>query len=458
MESRSTSVVICGAGIAGVSTAYFLTVVHHLRDVVLVDPLPPLSLTSDKSTEAYRNWWPGPDDSMVHLMNRSIDLMEDLAVETGNRFLMNRRGYVYATARADVADQLIAAAERAAQLGAGPVRYHGRLRSAYRPSPPEGFTAQLDGTDILANADLIRTHFPYLAENTRLVVHVRRAGWLSAQQLGMTLLEMAREHGARVVRGRVVAVEQQAGRVHAVRVATDAGELVLHTEVFINAAGPFLNDVAAMLGVRLPILHERHSKVAFNDVRRVVPREAPLLIWADPQHLPWDEEERAFLASDEGSRWLLEEFPPGAHMRPEGAEESSVLLMLWAFDTRPVAPTFPVPHNPLFPDVVLRGLSTMVPGLRVYWERAPKPVVDGGYYTKTQENLPLIGPLDVEGAYVIGALSGFGIMAACAAGELLAAHVLGQELPPYARAFSPARYTDPQVYPLLASWDAAWQL
>src|SRR5256886_11256899 len=35
----------------------------------------PLSLTSDKSTECYRNWWPGPGDDMVALMNRSIDLL-----------------------------------------------------------------------------------------------------------------------------------------------------------------------------------------------------------------------------------------------------------------------------------------------------------------------------------------------------------------------------------------------
>jgi glycine/D-amino acid oxidase-like deaminating enzyme len=60
---------------AGVSAAYHLAVRHGVRDVVLVDERTPLTLTSDKGTEAYRNWWPGPDPTMVRFMNRSIDLL-----------------------------------------------------------------------------------------------------------------------------------------------------------------------------------------------------------------------------------------------------------------------------------------------------------------------------------------------------------------------------------------------
>ena len=68
--------VICGAGIAGAACAYFLTGMLPSSRIAVVDPLPPLSLTSDKSTECYRNWWPGPGDAMVALISRSIDLME----------------------------------------------------------------------------------------------------------------------------------------------------------------------------------------------------------------------------------------------------------------------------------------------------------------------------------------------------------------------------------------------
>jgi len=85
-------------------------------------------------------------------------------------------------------------------------------------------------------------------------------------------------------------------------------------------------------------------------------------------------------------------------------------------------------------------------------------VVDGGYYAKTRENRPLIGPLPVEGAYIMGALSGFGIMGGCGAGELLAAHVVGDDVPAYARWFLLDRYEDPGYQALLDDWDESGQL
>jgi glycine/D-amino acid oxidase-like deaminating enzyme len=84
--------------------------------------------------------------------------------------------------------------------------------------------------------------------------------------------------------------------------------------------------------------------------------------------------------------------------------------------------------------------------------------VDGGYYTKTRENRPLIGPLPVKGGYLIGALSGYGIMASCAAGELLATHLTGSPLPSYAPAFALERYQDPEYQKLLEKWEDTGQL
>ena len=83
---KSVDVVICGAGIAGIAAAYHLAARHGLSDVLLVEERSPLMMTSDKSTEAYRNWWPGPGDAMVRFMNRSIDLLEEMADVSGNAF------------------------------------------------------------------------------------------------------------------------------------------------------------------------------------------------------------------------------------------------------------------------------------------------------------------------------------------------------------------------------------
>jgi glycine/D-amino acid oxidase-like deaminating enzyme len=126
--------------------------------------------------------------------------------------------------------------------------------------------------------------------------------------------------------------------------------------------------------------------------------------------------------------------------------------VLWGYHGDAGQAVFPLPEDPYFPELVLRGAATMVPGLRAYLDPMPRMIVDGGYYTRTPENRPLIGPLPVPGAFVLGALSGYGLMAACAAGELLAAHVTGEGLPAYAASFHPARYDDPAYRRRLATW------
>ena len=64
----------------------------------------------------------------------------------------------------------------------------------------------------------------------------------------------------------------------------------------------------------------------------------------------------------------------------------------------------------------------------------------------------------MRGAYIIAALSGFGIMASPGAGDLLAAHLTGEPLPPYAPAFLLERYRDPAYRELLENWPTTGQL
>jgi len=124
--------------------------------------------------------------------------------------------------------------------------------------------------------------------------------------------------------------------------------------------------------------------------------------------------------------------------------------MLWEYRNRVMQPVWPAPLDDTFAEIALRGLAVMVPRFKEYFDRIPHPQVDGGYYTRSRENLPLIGKTEVEGAYLIGAVSGFGIMSACAAGELLANCILGGSLPDYAQTFSPQRYLDPEY---VRKWD-----
>ena len=107
---------------------------------------------------------------------------------------------------------------------------------------------------------------------------------------------------------------------------------------------------------------------------------------------------------------------------------------------------------------MLRGLASIIPALSPYTTALPQTVVDAGYYTKTSENRPLAGPVGPAGSYVCGALSGFGIMAACAVGELVALGIGGGELPDWSRWFELSRYNDPAYVASLQAMTDSGQL
>jgi len=452
-------VVICGAGIAGVSTAYQLAVKHGMKNIVIVDTLPPLTLTSDKSTECYRNWWPGPGDAMVRLMNRSIDIMEELHREAPSRLSMHRYGYLFATADPNSVETMIATAEEIAQLGAGPLRIH---RNA--SSDPEYVTVTRhdladapSGADLFLDQTLIRKHFPYLAKNTIGLLHARRCGWFAGQQFGMYMLEQAIAHGIQLVKGRVEGVNVVDNEIKSIRVNIDGRIENIETHKFVIAAGPLQKEVGRMIGIEIPVECEVHLKVVMNDPKHIIPRNMGLLIWNDPVKLSWTDEEREELAQSDKMRWLLNELPSGLHGRPEG--EGDMFLLQWAYhELESVEPRFPVPIDSQLPEVALRGMANVVPRLAVYFSQIPKPFVDGGYYARTPDNRPLIGPLPVEGAYIIGGLGGFGMMSSCGASDLLAKHITATELPGYASAFLLSRYQDPGYREMLRQWGASGQI
>jgi len=423
MADIQADVLVCGAGIAGVACGFHLA--RSGARVVITDPLAPLSLTSDKSTECYRNWWPHPP--MVELMNRSIDILDALDAESSGYFSLNRRGYLYATASG--ADSLESTARNVSSLGAGELRVHTNGGSYSR--------SVRHGADLIVGTDAVGSEFGWLTPETSAVLHVRRAGWLSAQQLGAYMIEDATRRGAALLRAKVVGVGTKAGRV--AEVSLDNGQTVA-VEAFVNAAGPMLAQVGLLTGVDVPVQSEVHHKIAFRDTLGTVPRDAPLTIWADPLAIPWSDDELTALY-DMGREDLTGPLPPACHGRPEGAGDW--VLALWEYQKRRAQPSDPIEPDPVYAEMVLRGMAVMIPAMTAYLDRMPQPTIDGGLYTKAADNLPLAGRLGPEGAFVCGALSGYGIMAAAAVSEIVATSVTGGSLPGYTRAFAPDRFDDP---------------
>ncbi len=438
MEHDPYEVAVVGAGSVGIAVAYELAVTHGVTRIALVDAREPMSLTSAQSGENYRNWWPHP--TMTAFTDHSISRMEAIDRASGGRLAMTRGGYALVTRR-ERPDDLIADLHRGYGTSADRIRLHDAASSGYRPPQRTPWTDAPDGVDVLLDRALIRRTFPSWADDVATVIHIRRAGSIDSQQLGQFMLERLRERGVRPLRGDVTAVSGDAP--FALVLATGDGARTLRAGRVVNAAGPFLADVAAMLGEALPVKCVFQQKIAFPDRERAVPRDMPFTIDLDGQVLHWSDEDRALLESDPSGRALLAPMKGGIHCRPDGPTGGEWIKLGWAYNERAGDPHGDDPIDPHFPDIVLRAASRLHPRLAAYLGKLPRAMRHyGGYYTMTEENWPLIGPMRTAGAFVAGALSGYGTMGACAAGALCASWVVGEPVPGWARDLGLARYDD----------------
>ena len=412
-----------GAGIAGIATAYYLAAEHKRASIVLIDPRPPMSYTSAQSGDNYRNWW--PHTTMTAFANDSIDLLQSLADETNNIPGITQRGYVLATRSTDIE----------------------ALRANLQPGVD---------VDVVSGPSRVQEKFPALSQEIEYVLHVRKAGDFSSQQMGQFMLERIHAVGGKRLPGAVTAIET--GKPFVLQVVVGSETQAIQADVIVNAAGPFAKRVAAMVGVNLPLRNVYQQKLAFEDALGAVPRDLPFSIDLDGKRLSWTDDERAALESDADYAWLTEEMPGGVHCRPEGGLRGRWVKLGWAFNSHASEPQEDLANeqaaHPQYPEIVMRGAASLIPALTPYVDSPPtRHSHYGGYYTITEENWPLIGPLGPAGSYLVGGLSGFGSMMACAAGKLCAATVCGAQLPDYANDLSIARYENEKLMKELHSTD-----
>ena len=438
MTHKDTEIVIVGAGIVGIATAYYLSQHYKKNEITIVDPLAPMSFTSAQSGENYRDWWPHP--TMRDFINHSIDLMEKIAVESNDVFNMSRRGYVLATRENDI-DKLLSQLNLDKDCHQdGNIRFHTQaVANTYQAPVLAEWRSAPEGVDVLANQTLIKQTFPSYSEDIGHIFHIRRAGDISSQQLGQYMLAKAKASGVKLLQAKVVDITNDNPFV--VKVKSDCGEHVIHAEKLINAAGPFINEIAQMVGVSLPVHNVLQQKIAFEDRDKVIPREMPFSIDLDTCLLDWDSEERELLSEDEELSWLTKSIPGNIHCRPDGGDNGSWLKLGWAFNQEECNADWQPILNDQYPEIVLRGASRLNPLLKTYYDGFPRAFHHyGGYYPMTKENWPLVSATEKKGMFVVGALSGFGTMAACSAGELCSQLLTDSPLPDYAEDLSLLRY------------------
>ncbi|OQR81828.1 oxidoreductase [Thraustotheca clavata] len=464
---KSADVVVVGAGIAGCS-AFFGLAKRNRNSAqrgapssfkpMLLDAMSPMSLTSARGSFQYRNWWPNTgDEIMMRLVSRSIDLMDEYADEID----LNRNGYLFVTRNKQQVDEFRAQAKYLETLGGGKLREHEKSLESYNPST--NAIDRLDGCDLLLGFENVVKAFPSLsASNVIAALHVRRAGSLNPFKMGNYQLTKATEYcpNAQVLRGKMIDIHATGGQISGITVAMDNGDKhFVATKHLVLSPGPMLQQTLDLLyeknliESKLPINHELHARVIFDDPKQIMSSTSPLTFDMDPiGNLRFPEKPQGA----KNDRLAKESFPAGVHIRPYG---DSKALAVWTYDTAFVDPIFPVQQilDPRYGEICLRGLLPLFPQIESYLSDPhvlASIQMDGGYYVKTPDNMPLIGNYSngVDGLYFQAAMTGVGLMSSAASGELLAATVMNDiqyqnvsNMPPfeaYADALSPNRFCD----------------
>ena len=419
--SSKRKIAICGAGIAGISAAYYLTTQLADTEIIIIDKQQPLSFTSSKSGENFRDYWPHP--SMEALNSHSIDLMEDLQQVYGaDTFQLNFSGYHFVS--------------------------HDAEKAIFADDSTPTFRAR---NQVVTDPKLIHQQHPYLDAGIQKSVFIKKAGNVDSIRMGNLMLQQAKQKGVQFYEGEIVNLQKDPTGF----VINMAENTSLKVDQIILAAGPFINQLANMLDIDLPVWNTLQRKFIIPDPNGLIPTDMPFTIYADGQTLDWSPEEFDFLQADDSLNWMTKPFPGAIHIKPE----SGRIKMGWAIGKDRMNPQWEVPTLAYFPQVVLKGASRFIPALKAYAENIPTPIIEyGGYYTRTEENWPLVGPSSVENVHIIGALAGFGTMAACAVGELCAQYITEKEVPWYAEYFHPNRYNNPKIMEIINGLDMDGQL
>ena len=432
MLSNHTDVAVVGAGSIGIAVAYYIKQQQPGLDVTLIDSEQPMSVTSAASGENYRNWWPHP--IMKQFMDRSIDLLDQLDDQYNNEIIATRSGYVLASRNAEPHDLLDNLNQTFTRTDS--VRSHTSAAS-YTKS----LTTNTNGVELLHGEKLIQQCFSGFDTELKTIVHIRRGGSISAYSLGSYMLAQFKSRGGKLVKDYVQQIDHQHSNYV---LATTSGESIIASSI-VNAAGPFAQQLSTQLGISLPVTNVYQQKISFADTLHAVSRTQPFTIDLDPQLIDWTDTERNAINQDPELARFTEEMPGSIHCRPDGGPNSNRIKLGWAYNITPASSTAQ-PHENLhshFPEIVLRGAARLNPLLKQYYDGFPRDFTHyGGYYTMTEENWPLIGDTPLPGYYIATAMSGFGSMAACAAGELAALYITGGTLPDYAHALSLKRSSD----------------
>ncbi|MEX1173931.1 MAG: FAD-dependent oxidoreductase [Chloroflexota bacterium] len=366
--------VIIGGGVGGTSIAYHLAE-RGWTDIVLVDRAELTSGSTFHSAGMVGQL--RGSVTLTKMMMYSAQLYRGLAAATGTDPSWHEVGSL--------------------RLASTPARMEELRRQA-------GWARTFGLPMDLITADEAAALFPLMSTDGVLgAVYLPTDGWLDPSGLAQSLAAGARQRGVSVrTHTRVVGIAVETGRVPRVTGVTvehKGGRSEIATDVVVNAGGMFAREIAAMVGVNVPLVPMAHEYLFTEAIDGVHPRLPQL---RDPDNLFYVREEVGGLCMGGYERhpapWGLDGIPSdfnGKLLAPdwprfEGIMEGAVRRV---------------------PAIAEAGVSRMINGPEAF----------------TPDNEFILGESDVRGFWVAAGFSAHGIAGAGGIGRQVASWIVDGE-------------------------------
>jgi glycine/D-amino acid oxidase-like deaminating enzyme len=358
-------VVVIGAGLVGLATAFYAARAKLGRVIVLERRGDLADLTSAHSAEGVRLEWDAPEN--IAMVRESIDIFAHFEVVVGVPGVsagLTQRGYLFVSSSIGVARRRARLKERVAwwhQNGLPDVEY--------------------------MNGNEAQRRFPFVGPDAE-AAHFRAGdGFVSAAAVARGFAGGGRFDT--FLHTSVAEIETHGDRVTGVRTADGSR---VNTGTVVIAAGPFSAALAETAGARLLVHNRRRHGLIVLLPRGIVAPEGPMVVDADL-----------------GLYW---------RPRPEGLFIGWEQALDW--DQRPSPAMDPVPSDWRY----LLRVRRHGRRLTKFWEQIPFTDVfwhTGQYVAPASaDGRPIIGPHpQVSGLWINTAYEGRGIMASPGGGRLL---------------------------------------
>ena len=222
-----SDIVIIGGGIVGSAAAYFLGVSGRAGAITVIEPDPTYAKASTPAgAGGVRRLMSRPEN--IRMSQFSLDFYADfqdlMATEDNPADIQfRRRGYLFLTGAEGVDD----------------------LTRNFETQKREGVPAEL------LDRSALRARFPSIGtDDVALACHAPEDGWIDPQAALIGFKKKAESLGVTYLRDRVVGMERSKSAVTAA--VLDSGQR-LTGEVFLNTAGAWAGEIAAMTGAKLPV-------------------------------------------------------------------------------------------------------------------------------------------------------------------------------------------------------------